>query len=182
MSGSKPIFNADSDDVSADFASVFCTEIGWMTIVGHNNQVRSISIGHPTEAAAKKAVRQKSPHLTHRDWSPELRETLADYARGKRVHFDQFDLLIPRRTPFQDRVLAATRQLAYGQTSTYGELARQVGHPRAARAVGTVMSTNCLPILIPCHRVLAAGGKLGGYTSPAGTDLKLLLLNMERAS
>jgi methylated-DNA-[protein]-cysteine S-methyltransferase len=181
MPGSKPTFHADSDDVSADFAWVFCTEIGWITIVGHHNKVRSISVGHSTEGAAKKAIGQSSPRPQYRDWSPELRRTLTDYARGKRVHFDQFDLLLPRQTPFQDRVLAATRRLAYGQTSTYGELARQVGHPRAARAVGTVMSTNRLPILIPCHRVLAAGGKLGGYTSPAGTDLKQLLLNLERA-
>jgi methylated-DNA-[protein]-cysteine S-methyltransferase len=70
--------------------------------------------------------------------------------------------------------------LAYGQTSTYGELALRVGHPRAARAVGTVMATNRFPILIPCHRVLASGGKLGGYSSHAGTNLKQILLDMER--
>ena len=181
MSRSVSTSRTDSDDVSTDFAWTFSTEIGWMAIVGHNNLVRSISIGHASATAAKKAMKQTSGSLKEFDWSPDLREALEDYARGKRVHFDQFDLQLPDRTPFRDKVLAATRQLAYGQTSTYGDLARQVGHPRAARAVGTVMSTNRFPILIPCHRVLAAGGKLGGYTSPAGTDLKQLLLDMERA-
>jgi len=79
-------------------------------------------------------------------------------------------------------VLAVTKRLKYGETTTYGQLARDVGHPGAARAVGTVMSTNKFPIIIPCHRVLAAGGKLGGYTSPAGTDLKQRLLDMEQSA
>jgi methylated-DNA-[protein]-cysteine S-methyltransferase len=95
------------------------------------------------------------------------------------VNFDEFELRLPRQTLFRDQVLAATRRLDYGETTTYGDLARRVGHPGAARAVGTVMSTNRFPIIIPCHRVLAAGGKLGGYTSPAGTDLKQRLLEME---
>ena len=98
------------------------------------------------------------------------------------MSFAEFDLLLPARTPFRDKVLAATRQLGYGATTTYGELARRVGHPGAARAVGTVMSTNRFPILIPCHRVLAAGGQLGGYTAPAGPDLKQRLLEMEQSS
>ncbi len=180
MSRSVSTFPADPDVVCADLACIFSTEIGWMTIVGHHNLVQSVSIGYPSAAAAKKALKQSAGSLKESDWSPELREALEEYARGKRVHFDQFDLQLPDRTPFRDRVLAATRQLAYGQTSTYGELALRVGHPRAARAVGTVMATNRFPILIPCHRVLASGGKLGGYSSHAGTNLKQILLDMER--
>ena len=125
---------------------------------------------------------QASPIPQDADWHPELRVLLQEYAQGKRVIFSGFDLQLPPRTPFRDKVLAATRQLGYGEITTYGDLARLVGHPGAARAVGTVMSTNRFPILIPCHRVLAAGGKLGGYTSPAGTDLKQRLLDMEQAA
>ena len=111
-----------------------------------------------------------------------LRSRLQAYAEGEPVDFECFELELPERTPFRDKVLAATRRLGYGATTTYGDLARRVGHPRAARAVGTVMSSNRFPILIPCHRVLAAGGKLGGYTSPSGPDLKQRLLDMEQAT
>lgn len=168
---------------SADFASIFPTDIGWMGIVGHVNVVRSVVIGHSSAAAVKKSLKSTtSGNLKEADWSTELREALEDYSKGKRVNFDQFDLVLPDQTPFRDKVLAATRQLAYGQTTTYGDLARIVGHPRAARAVGTVMSTNRFPILIPCHRVLASGGKLGGYSSPSGTCMKEVLLDLEQAA
>lgn len=180
---------AGSADHSGELVSIFPTEIGWMAIVGQIRPARStkvvqtILIGHPSAAAARKAAKAStaSNSISEQDWHQKLRQSLEGYSKGQRVDFGEFDLNLPERTPFRDQVLAATRRLQYGETTTYGELARRVGHPGAARAVGTVMSTNRFPILIPCHRVLAAGGKLGGYTSPAGTDLKQRLLEMEQA-
>lgn len=168
-----------SPDDSEVIVSIFPTEIGWMGVVGRVNVVRSVLVGHSSAASVRKAVQKREGKLKEGDWHPHLREALQDYAQGQQVNFDEFELRLPDRTLFRDKVLAATRRLAYGQTTTYGDLARQVGHPRAARAVGTVMSSNRFPILIPCHRVLAAGSKLGGYTCPAGTDLKQRLLEME---
>jgi len=165
----------------------FRTEIGWLGIAGRDETVCAVFVGHPSTAAVTQAARRwlagHSPNcsLKERDWHPSLRERLQIYAAGGRVDFDDFRLELPERTPFRDKVLAATRRLGYGATTTYGDLARRVGHPGAARAVGTVMSTNRFPILIPCHRVLASGGKLGGYTAPSGTDLKQRLLDMEHA-
>lgn len=174
-------------DGNVDCLSVFSSEIGWLGVVGAGEVVRAVFIGHPSAAAATKAARNwraeagATGSLGEADWHPVLRERLQAYAEGQPVDFDEFQLDLPDRTPFRDRVLSATRRLAYGATTTYGDLARRVGHPGAARAVGTVMSTNRFPILIPCHRVLASGGRLGGYTSPAGTDLKQRLLDMEQA-
>lgn len=174
------------DHESIDFFSLFTTEIGWMGIVGGGDVVRAVFVGHPTSASVSKAVREwnsqsgKGRRLVEKNWSPLLKKRLMAYAEGDTVEFDDFELELPERTAFRDRVLSATRQIGYGSTTTYGELARRVGHPGAARAVGTVMSTNRFPILIPCHRVLAAGGRLGGYTAPAGTDLKQRLLDMEQ--
>ena len=88
-------------------------------------------------------------------------------------------LAFPKLTAFQESVVLAIRAVGYGQTVSYGELAELAGYPRAARAVGTVMSTNPFPILIPCHRVVASGGKLGGYSAPQGLSLKESLLAME---
>ena len=173
-----PDFSGDSEDD----VSIFVTEIGWMGIVGSGSLVRSVLVGHSSAASVRKAVKQAGrTAAVESDWYPDLREALQDYALGNPVDFSGFQLQLPPRTPFRDLVLAATRSLNYGETVSYGELARRVGHPGAARAVGTVMSTNRFPIVIPCHRVLAAGNRLGGYTSPAGTDLKQRLLTMENA-
>ncbi len=173
---------------AADSWSAFRTAIGWLGIAGRGEIIRAVFVGHPSAGSVTQAARrwavESSPtgSLDEADWHPELRERLQAYADGAPVDFEAFQLELPERTPFRDRVLAATRRLGYGATTTYGDLARRVGHPGAARAVGTVMSTNRFPILIPCHRVLAAGGKLGGYTSPSGTDLKQRLLDMEQTA
>ena len=182
-----PAKEAGSQLESTVYVNIFPTELGWMGVTGTGYTIQSIQIGHASATAAKKGVRhslQRSgaapAHLIESDWYPQLRTALQEYSAGARVNFDEFQMQLPARTPFRDKVLAATRSIGYGKTTTYGDLARIVGHPGAARAVGTVMSTNRFPILIPCHRVLAAGGLLGGYTSPAGTDLKRRLLELEQ--
>jgi len=104
------------------------------------------------------------------------REILAYFA-GKRQAF-AVPVDLAGVTPFRRKVLEATRRIPYGRTTTYGNLAKQVGSPRAVRAVGGAMAANPVPILIPCHRVLAAGG-LGGYGG--GLALKRRLLALEGA-
>ncbi len=86
--------------------------------------------------------------------------------------------LDPRGTEFQLRVWNALREIPYGETRSYAEVAAQVGTPRAVRAVGTANGANPLSLVIPCHRVIASGGKLGGYGG--GLDLKARLLAMEQ--
>lgn len=173
---------------AADSWSAFRTAIGWLGIAGHGEVVRAVFVGHPSVVSVMQAAQQwavqssATGSLDEADWYPKLRSRLQAYAEGEPVDFEDFELELPERTPFRGKVLAATRRVKYGATTTYGELARRVGHPGAARAVGTVMSSNRFPILIPCHRVLAAGGKLGGYTSPSGPDLKQRLLDMEQAT
>jgi methylated-DNA-[protein]-cysteine S-methyltransferase len=106
-----------------------------------------------------------------------LRE-LDEYFAGKRTAFDlELDL---RGIPtFHVEVLRELAEVPYGQVTTYGTLARRVGHPSAARAVGTVMNRNRIPIVLPCHRVIGANGKLVGYAG--GLDVKERLLRLEGA-
>ncbi|MCC7492028.1 MAG: methylated-DNA--[protein]-cysteine S-methyltransferase [Fimbriimonadaceae bacterium] len=101
-----------------------------------------------------------------------LREQLADWFAGTRRDFD-LPLAAPG-SPFQERVWAALRQIPYGQTRTYAELAAALGKPGAARAVGRANGLNRLAILIPCHRVVAADGGLGGYGGGLWRKLRLL--------
>ncbi|MEM1213759.1 MAG: methylated-DNA--[protein]-cysteine S-methyltransferase [Planctomycetota bacterium] len=105
-------------------------------------------------------------------------ERLAVYLAGQPVSFDDLPLA-PAGTPFQQRVWAALRQIPRGQTRTYGRLARELGQPTAARAVGAANARNPIPVLIPCHRVIAATGKLQGFA--LGLDLKQKLLDLEQA-
>jgi methylated-DNA-[protein]-cysteine S-methyltransferase len=84
-------------------------------------------------------------------------------------------------SPFSQRVYAATRQIAPGTTTSYGELARALGEPDAARAVGASLAENPIPIIIPCHRVLAATGSLHGFSAPGGIATKRRMLEIERA-
>jgi len=103
---------------------------------------------------------------------------LAEYFQGRRRSFDL--PLEVRGTPFQQRVWKALRRIPYGETRSYGEIARQVGSPRAARAVGMANHANPVAIVIPCHRVIAAGGALGGYA--CGIEFKRRLLDLEAAN
>jgi methylated-DNA-[protein]-cysteine S-methyltransferase len=83
--------------------------------------------------------------------------------------------------PFARRVYAATRQVGPGETTTYGEIARALGDPGAARAVGAALGANPTPIIVPCHRVLAADGSLHGFSAPGGITTKRRMLEIESA-
>jgi methylated-DNA-[protein]-cysteine S-methyltransferase len=101
---------------------------------------------------------------------------------GRPLAFDDVPLALDHLSPFQQRVVAACRAIPYGATRSYGELAAAAGSPGAARAVGQVMAGNRMPLVVPCHRVLAAGGKIGGFSAPQGLNLKRRLLALESQS
>ncbi|MCA9038951.1 MAG: MGMT family protein [Planctomycetaceae bacterium] len=168
--------------------AAFSTELGYWGFAGQNQTIHAVVIGHHEEEQAIKALLKKTGETTSSkikssDWYPELREQLQQFATGDVVDFSQVKIFFPEKlTRFQRKVLTQTRRLKYGQTASYQELAARAGHPGAARAVGSVMSHNAVPILIPCHRVLGAGGKLGGFSAPRGIALKKDLLKLEDPS
>lgn len=103
---------------------------------------------------------------------------LGEYFAGQRKDFDL--PLCPKGTDFQQRVWAALREIPYGETRTYGEIAAAVGNPKAARAVGMANNRNPIAVIVPCHRVVGSGGKLVGYAG--GLDKKEFLLELERVN
>lgn len=101
-------------------------------------------------------------------------EQLTEYLAGKRCEFAlPLDL---RATPFQQAVLAEVGRIPYGEQATYGEIAARIGRPRAARAVGAANGANPLPLVVPCHRVIASSGHLQGYAGGLETKARLLAL------
>jgi len=107
-----------------------------------------------------------------------VRRELDEYLEGRRRDFD-IGLDLRRQPDFYVRVLSELARVGYGETTTYGALAARAGNPRAARAVGTVMNRNPVPIVLPCHRVVGANGSLTGYGG--GLHRKELLLRLEGA-
>lgn len=104
-----------------------------------------------------------------------LRADLIDYFLGRRVEFS-LSLDLEGFGRFEEEVLLSAGQIPYGEMMTYKELARISGRPRAFRAAGNALAKNRLPVIIPCHRVVATGGGLGGFSGPAGVKEKLLEL------
>ncbi|MEM6562638.1 MAG: methylated-DNA--[protein]-cysteine S-methyltransferase, partial [Planctomycetota bacterium] len=109
----------------------------------------------------------------------ELAAQLSAYFAGELQTFTV--PLAPSGTPFQQSVWAELRKIGYGDTRTYGDIAASLGKPGASRAVGAANGANPIPIIIPCHRVTAAGGKLGGY-SAGGPSVKRKLLDLEQGT
>jgi methylated-DNA-[protein]-cysteine S-methyltransferase len=116
------------------------------------------------------------PHL--KPLIEAVKQELTAYFEGAPTDFSALTL-DPRGTPFQLRVWQELRRIPWGQTISYGELARRVGNPKASRAVGQANAVNPIPLIVPCHRVIAADGGLGGYSS--GLDRKRWLLRHEGA-
>jgi methylated-DNA-[protein]-cysteine S-methyltransferase len=106
----------------------------------------------------------------------EAIKQLNEYFDGKRSSFDL--QLQPQGTEFQNKVWKALIEIPFGETRSYGEIAKIIGNEKASRAVGMANNKNPIPIIVPCHRVIGANGKLVGYAG--GLDIKEMLLNLEK--
>jgi len=161
--------------------SAFPSALGWMAVFTHHGAIVSLSFGHRGAKAAVEALAVGLPGGDHlRPASGALIRRLQSYARGQYEDLGDLRIELPQCTPFQRRVLYSCRQVGYGQTVSYGQLAASVGAAGAARAVGNCMAANPLPLIVPCHRVIPAAGPPGAYSAPGGARMKQRLLAMER--
>lgn len=133
--------------------------------------------GEDADRELERLSTRLSPRVVHAPAALDAaRREIDEYLGGRRSAFEvPVDLALVG--PFAREVLDAAAAIPYGEVTTYGELADVVGRPRAARAVGNALGSNPVPIVVPCHRILRAGGGLGGYTG--GTDIKRTLLAVE---
>jgi methylated-DNA-[protein]-cysteine S-methyltransferase len=144
--------------------------IGELLITSEDGAITCLSMGRPD-----------GPALPDPEWRRDdaglraAREQLSGYFAGELTAFDL--PLAPRGTPFQLRVWQALREIPFGQTISYAELARRIGSPRAVRAVGGANGRNPIAVVVPCHRVIEADGSLTGFGG--GVERKRILLELE---
>ena len=159
MSSKQPLHHAVVDTI-----------VGPLIIGADENYIHLVRFGGYGSDEESRMKNVRSPLLD------EARTQLGQYFSGSRT---QFDLpLLPAGTDFQLRVWRALAEIGYGQVLTYGELAGSLGSVHLARAVGQAANRNPLPIFIPCHRLVGAGGWIGGFAP--GVELKKVLLEHER--
>jgi methylated-DNA-[protein]-cysteine S-methyltransferase len=165
----------DSDDLL-----VFTSKLGWMSMIVRGNTIRQLTFGHATAKAAGEAIALGIPALRKLNpWQSQMVEKLRSYAAGIPVDFSDLKIDFGSVSDFQARVLKACQKIPYGETATYGALAAAARSLHAARAVGTCMAGNRIPLIIPCHRVVRSGGDIGAYSALGGAATKRRLLEME---
>ncbi len=165
-------------------ATAFETELGWMAALGRGAVLRQLTIAHASPSRALAAldhdqIAAEDGVLHIGRWNPKLIARVQAFAEGAMDDFLDVEIDPLDRGEFALRVIDCCRRIPWGQTVSYGELAQRAKAPRAARAVGTVMASNCVSLIVPCHRVIKSDGRVGGYGSPAGIDLKKRLLALE---
>jgi len=162
--------------------TVFETALGCCGLVWGERGVAGVQLPEGKASATRARLLERFPGA--REGEPPLairraRDAISALLRGEPKDLSSVTLDMQRVPAFHQRVYAVAREVRRGQTVSYGELAARVGSPGAARAVGQAMRRNPFAIVVPCHRVLAAGGKLGGFTANGGASTKLRMLAIE---
>lgn len=161
--------------------AVFNTEWGFFGLIGTEKVLLRT---HLPISSRKKLELRLLNNLESAQFDPDyqlpLQQQITSYFEGSYVNFNgSVRLGLDNFTPFTKAVLRACRKIDFGQTTTYGQLAKQASHPKAARAIGQVMAKNPLPLIIPCHRIIRSDGKLGGFSASGGIKFKQRLLKLE---
>jgi len=160
--------------------TILNTDMGWVGILGSSRGLLRITLPQPSARQAKQQLGGRVKEATRSDNSfTDLSQRLRNYFAGHQVTFpDELDL--SPATAFERRVWEITRLIPYGETRSYSWVAEQLGKARAVRAVGRALGKNPLPIITPCHRVVAKDGKPGGYSG--GVEIKRELLKLEASA
>jgi len=158
----------------------FNTDMGWVGILGSAKGLLGTTLPQRSAQEARQSLGDRATYAT---WSPhsfeDLIQRFRSYFSGHRTTFpDKLDL--SQATAFQRQVWEITRLIPYGETRSYSWVTEQIGKPRAARAVGQALARNPLPIIVPCHWVVASDGKFGGYRG--GVEMKRYFLRLEASA
>ena len=163
------------------FHDVFRTRLGWVGVVSSAKGVRRTTLPQDSPADCMSVMgREVEDSIESPGEVASLRERIDAYFEGERIGFEDEDVDVGDAPPFLRAAWEACLTIPYGETRTYKWLAEQAGRPRAPRAAGQSMARNRLPIVVPCHRVVASDGSLRGFGRGASQlDLKQRLIDLE---
>jgi methylated-DNA-[protein]-cysteine S-methyltransferase len=165
---------------------VFETAGGFCGIAWSEAGITRFQLPTKSAEATERLLLRRLPDAAPGTPTPEVAEAVAAvqcYFNGEETDFSSIRLDLGDQDAFFGKVYAAARQVRWGRTTTYGALAKELGaRPEAARDVGQAMARNPVALIIPCHRVLAAGGKIGGFSAPGGSTAKMRMLELEGVS
>lgn len=164
--------------------SLFDTPLGRCGISWGPRGITGVQLPESSDAATRARLLRRLPDLPALPPPAEVQAAIADIVAllsGEARMFETVVLDMSGVPPFHRRVYALTRAIAPGRTRSYGELARELGEPGAARAVGQALGANPFAPIVPCHRVLAAGQRAGGFSAAGGVATKLRMLQIEGA-
>ncbi|AZS20113.1 MULTISPECIES: methylated-DNA--[protein]-cysteine S-methyltransferase [unclassified Caulobacter] len=162
----------------------FDTVIGRCGLAWGAGGLIGVQLPEATPGAAWARLRKRFPDAVETEPTPEIEvviDRIRDLLAGGRDDLANIVLDLEGQSAFHMRVYAIARAIPPGETSTYGEVARAMGEPGAARAVGKALGENPWPIVVPCHRVLGSSGSMGGFSASGGSTTKARLLTIEKA-
>jgi methylated-DNA-[protein]-cysteine S-methyltransferase len=162
---------------------IFETTSGFCGLAWSALGVMRFQLPAKSAEAAERLLLRRAPGAEPAAPTSEIAEIVAAvkrYFEGEQTDFSQVALDLEGQDAFCKQIYAAARAVGWGRTTSYGALAKQIGAgPEAARDVGQAMARNPVALIIPCHRVLAAGGKIGGFSAPGGSASKMRMLALE---
>ena len=164
--------------------ALFETAIGWAGVAWGDAGLTAVHLPEREPDTARRGFLRRFPDAAEAEPTPEVRAAMAAIAEqlaGKPVDLGGIALDLTQTPDFHVRVYEIARAIPPGETLTYGQIAERLGDKLLARDVGQALGKNPWPIVVPCHRVVAAGGKLGGFSARGGVNTKLKLLAIEGA-
>ena len=162
--------------------TLFDTAIGRCGVAWSDRGLVGVQLPEGSEAETRERMLQRFPAAAETAPPPRVQiaiDGIIAVLKGEQKDLSAIPLDMEGVAPFHRRVYEAARAIPPGRTLAYGEVAARLGAPRAARAVGQALGHNPFPIVVPCHRVLAAGGKIGGFSAHGGTATKRRMLALE---
>ena len=164
--------------------ALFDTSIGRCALLWRGGLITGAALPEQSDEAMQRSLSLRFPDAVQAPPPHVAQQAIAAIRRlleGEREDLSAIPLDLSALTEFERNVLEEIRHIPCGETRTYGEIAARLGAPGAARAVGGALGRNPVPIVIPCHRVLAASGQSGGFSAPGGATTKMKMLQIERA-
>ncbi len=162
---------------------IFETAHGFCAIAWSDKGVMRFRLPEPKAEATEQSLLRRLPDAMPALPPPDVASAIdaaTRYFSGEKTDFTGVALDLGQQSELFEKIYAAARKLGWGETTTYGAMAKQFGDDwEIARDVGQAMAKNPIPLIIPCHRVLAAGGKVGGFSAPGGSETKKRMLEME---